>query len=175
MTKKKLEENNDQNEKIIALHEAAHGGISYLYGHKFDFLTIIPNLKIGYKGVLKRSPIQMANEAEGMSDSEFKNYLKEEIIILLSGGAATYALTSDQQLLGDIQEDGEKANNLAKMIIKPETDTNQILTELAAFAGRLVHESRNWKAINNLAIELLKKKTVTYAEVKMVIDKTFVN
>lgn len=157
---------------LVATHEAGHAVICHVLGYDFKSITIEHNETLGSDGAFCRSPLTEAKEYKHLSKEGQNRWLCDKIKITLSGGLATLQLTNNPETVG-MEPDFDIARSLAKMIVKDENKVSELISALSALTRDLLRNKRNWSAINALANELIKRRTINYDDAVKIIKKSF--
>jgi ATP-dependent Zn protease len=145
--------------EFTAFHEAGHAVASVRFGFNPYHVTIVPHEdSLGFSGNLD------GWEDEG--EEEAANY----IVLLLAGYVASIRVTPEWESrarLGSASDFG-KAEEILEYLGEQVDDASW--NRWLARATEWISNSKNWRAIEEVATELLEYSTLDYDEVRMIVE-----
>jgi ATP-dependent Zn protease len=153
-----------------AYHEAGHAVMAYLLKRKFHFITIDPKRLDGNTGGLVQlvhAPKLSKNLNCGGPNN--RALTEKQIKILLSGEVA-YGLFAGRKNWERSSDDVQACLGLADSQCGDEEESSAYLNWLLLSVRNELHLPHNWICVRALAEVLMKKKTISYAKTREIIQ-----
>ena len=151
-----------------AYHEAGHAVMAYLLRHATKAVSIIPNHSDNSLGHREGHKTTMQPDI-GLSGKN-KNRLEEKIMINLAGGIAAKILTGRRDHAGS-SGDYQSAVQYVSYISLERKEQEALLKWLCIRTENYL--KYDWKAVEFLAAELLKRKKIKGKELETVMRDAF--
>lgn len=136
-------------EILTAYHEAGHAVIALSLGRIVKEVSILPGGKrLGYC------------EMQKGTGRKLKDTLETDVLILLAGLAAE-AKISGQYALGGASQDLQMAERLVLMRAGNARQAGRLLERMLDKVEHLMMEPATWNAIDSIAQELLKSRSLS--------------
>lgn len=145
------ESSSQHNPKLVATahHEAGHAVIALTLGRAVERVTIIPNQ--GYLGACHMQKTRV---------KPTKDWLEDEILILLAGMVAESRVTGQMYSAGASQ-DLRGVRRLALMRADGQKQVERLERRLLDKTEYLVNDDLHWSVIQTVARELLLHQTIS--------------
>jgi ATP-dependent Zn protease len=140
--------NEPSQELCTAYHEAGHAVIAFVFERPVQKVSILPDQRrLGHCEL--RSGVNRASQ----------DRLEADILIMLAGVAAE-AIHSGSYNWPGAAQDLQSVRRLAEMR-SGKGQADKLTRRLLAKAEHLLLQTRNWNAVDQIAVELVKKKTIS--------------
>lgn len=134
---------------MTAYHEAGHAVIALAVGRPLQKVTIAAN----------RDRLGLCHLQKGRSRAS-KDWLEDEILILLAGMAAEYLFTGTYNL-GGAQQDLKMARRLAIMRAGNVQQAERLERRLLAKTEHLLSDDGHWNAVKHIVADLMERETMS--------------
>ena len=134
---------------LTAYHEAGHAVVALAVGRPLQKVTIAAN----------RERLGLCHLQKGRSKPS-KDWLEDEILILLAGMAAEAQLTGDYNLAGATQ-DLRMARRLAIMRAGSAPQAERLERKLLTKTEHLLSSEGYWSAVEKIAADLMERETIS--------------
>ena len=134
---------------LTAYHEAGHAVIALAVGRPLQKVTIAAN----------RVRLGLCHLQKGRSRAS-KDWLEDEILILLAGMAAE-SQVSGKYNLGGAEQDLKMARRLAIMRAGNAQQAERLERRLLTKTEYLLAEEGHWNAVQHIAKDLLERETIS--------------
>lgn len=134
---------------LTAYHEAGHAVIAMAVGRPLHKVTIAAN----------RNRLGLCHVQKGRARAS-KDWLEDEILILLAGMAAESQLSGAYNL-GGAQQDLKMARRLAIMRAGNEQQAERLERRLLTKTEHLLTDEGHWNAVQDIAKDLLERETIS--------------
>jgi ATP-dependent Zn protease len=135
--------------QLTAFHEAGHAVIALAVGRPLQKVTIAAN----------RDRLGLCHLQKGRSRAS-KDWLEDEILILLAGMAAESQL-SGKYNLGGAEQDLKMARRLAIMRAGNAQQAERLERRLLTKTEHLLADEGHWNAVQHIANDLLERETIS--------------
>jgi hypothetical protein len=147
-------------ERLTAFHEAGHAVMAELCGRQVTEVEIVGDRE--HTGMV-HSLAFPPDPADGAAPEAENDDVERQLKIILAGTVAE-AMVSGRQGLDETSEDLDAAVRLGMRLVDDCEDVLPLLSDIGADVERDLR--RQWPAVEMLAIELLRRKTLTGSEVR---------
>jgi hypothetical protein len=145
-------------------HEAGHAVASYVLKRRFSKITIIPGGDhLGSTSKLDSSLYDVSDR-----DSNSRNRIEADIIVHFAGQIAEKLFTSGYNWEVARGEDGT-AVCLVESLVSSVDEREAYLNWLFIRAKELIKLPCHWRAVEELAFELLKERSIGYRKARRII------
>ena len=134
---------------LTAYHEAGHAVIAMALGRPLHKVTIAAN----------RDRLGLCHVQKGRSRAS-KDWLEDEILILLAGMAAESQLSGTYNL-GGAQQDLKLTRRLAIRRAGNEQQAERLERRLLTKTEHLLSDQGHWNAVQQIAKDLLERETIS--------------
>lgn len=156
--------------KKTAYHEAGHAVAYYFLHLPFKYVTIEP--EEDSLGHLQPFPPPKSFHPDYNSDTKAQKRIEKEVTAYYAGNAAVFILTGKYDKGGT--RDGQYAMDLADYDSGGPEETDAFLNWMwERTINWMQNPSYMWDAVETLAQELLKKRSLTSKEAKQIIKATY--
>ena len=147
-------------ERLTAFHEAGHAVMAQLCGRQVTEVEIVGDRE--HTGMV-HSLVFPPDPADGAAPEAENDDMERQLKIILAGTVAE-AMVSGRQGWDETSEDLATAVRLGMRLVDDCEDVLPLLSDIGADVERDLR--RQWPAVEMLAIELLRRKTLTGSEVR---------
>lgn len=134
---------------LTAYHEAGHAVIAMVVGRPLQKITIAAN----------RERLGLCHLQKGRSKPS-KDWLEDEILILLAGMGAEAQLSGTYNVAG-ANQDLRMARRFALMRAGSPVQAERLERKLLAKTEHLLSNSSYWNAVQRIAADLIKRETIS--------------
>ena len=154
-------------ERLTAYHEVGHAVMAQLCGRQVTEVEIVGDREhTGMVHSLAFPPDPADRAVPEAEDDDVERQLK----IILAGTVAE-AMVSGRQGWDETSEDLDAAVRLGMRLVDDCEDVLPLLSDIGADVKRDLN--RHWPAVEMLAVELLRRKTLTGSEVRKLLAGAF--
>jgi len=153
--------------RLTAFHEAGHAVIAQLCGRQVTEVEIVGDRE--HTGMV-HSLAFPPDPADGAVPEAEDDDVERQLKIILAGTVAE-AMVSGRQGWDETSEDLDAAVRLGMRLVDDCEDVLPLLSDIGADVERDLR--RQWPAVEMLAIELLRRKTLTGSEVRKLLAGAF--
>lgn len=154
-------------ERLTAFHEAGHAVMAQLCGRQVTEVEIVGDRE--HTGTV-HSLAFPPDPADGAATEAENDDVERQLKVILAGTVAE-AMVSGRQGWDETSEDLDAAVRLGMRLVDDCEDVLPLLSDIAADVERDLR--RQWPAVEMLAIELLRRKTLTGSEVRKLLAGAF--
>ena len=154
-------------ERLTAFHEAGHAVMAQLCGRQVTEVEIVGDRE--HTGMV-HSLAFPPDPADGAAPEAENDDVERQLKIILAGTVAE-AMISGRQGWDETSEDLDAAVRLGMRLVDDCEDVLPLLSDIGADVERDLR--RQWPAVEMLAIELLRRKTLTGSEVRKLLAGAF--
>ena len=151
-------------ELLTAYHEAGHALASELYGQVLTRVEIVGDAEHSGTTESLRFPV---DPDEGGTSSASVEAIENRLRCVLAGTVAEM-MVSEREGWAESSEDLEAAVRLAMKLVDDCEDVLPLLEDVRADLEQLLRE--RWSAVDALADELVKRKSLSGAEVRQILE-----
>ncbi len=134
---------------LTAYHEAGHAVIALVVGRPLHKVTIAAN----------RDRLGLCHLQKGRSRAS-KDWLEDEILILLAGMAAESQLSGSDNVVG-AEQDLRMARRLAMMRAGNAQQAERLERRLLTKTEHLLSDQGHWNAVQLIAADLIERETIS--------------
>ncbi len=134
---------------LTAFHEAGHAVVALAVGRPLQKITIAPN----------RERLGLCHLQKGRAKPS-KDWLEDEILILLAGMAAESQLSGTYNLAG-ADQDLRMARRLAMMRAGSAKQAERLERKLLAKTEHMLSDESKWNAVEKIAADLMERETIS--------------
>ncbi len=151
-------------ERLTAYHEAGHALASELYGQVLTRVEILGDTEHSGTTETLRFPV---DPDEGGSSRASVEAIENRLRCVLAGTVAEM-MVSEREGWNESSEDLELAVRLAMKLVDDCEDVLPLLEDLRADLENVLRE--HWAAVESLADELVRRKSLSGAEVRQILE-----
>lgn len=134
---------------LTAYHEAGHAVVALIVGRPLQKITIVAN----------RERLGLCHLQKGRSKPS-KDWLEDEILILMAGMAAEAQLSGFYNTAG-AEQDMRMARRLAIMRAGSVQQAERLERKLLAKTEHVLADESHWKAVQKIAKDLIERETIS--------------
>ncbi len=151
-------------ELLTAYHEAGHALASELYGQVLTRVEILGDTEHSGTTEARRFPVDPDEDGSSRAGIEA---VENRLRCVLAGTVAEM-MVSEREGWDESSEDLELAVRLAMKLVDDCEDVLPLLEDVRADLERTLRE--NWTAVESLAAELVRRKSLSGAEVRQILE-----
>ncbi len=151
-------------ERLTAYHEAGHALASELYGQVLTRVEILGDREHSGTTEARRFPV---DPDEGGTSRASVEAIENRLRCVLAGTVAEM-MVSEREGWNESSEDLELAVRLAMKLVDDCEDVLPLLEDLRADLENVLRE--HWTAVESLADELVRRKSLSGAEVRQILE-----
>ena len=151
-------------ERLTAYHEAGHALASELYGQVLTRVEILGDCEHSGTTEARRFPV---DPDEGGTSRAGVEAIENRLRCVLAGTVAEM-MVSKREGWDESSEELEVAVRLAMKLVDDCEDVLPLLEDLRADLEKVLRE--HWKAVESLAEELVRRKSLSGAEVRQILE-----
>jgi len=153
-------------ESLTAYHEAGHALASELYGQVLTRVEIVGDSEHSGTTLALRFP---SDPDEGQTSKATLEAVENQLRCVLAGTVAE-AMISGREGWDETSEDLEVAVRLAMKLVDDCEDVLPLLEDVRADLEEVLR--KHWASVKSLADELVRRKSLSGAEVRQILEST---
>lgn len=153
-------------ERLTAYHEAGHALASELYGQVLTRVEIVGDSEHSGTTVALRFP---SDTDEGQTSQATLKAVEDQLRCVLAGTVAEM-MVAGREDWDEPSEDLDVAVRLAMKLVDDCEDVLPLLEDVRMDLERILRE--RWAAVERLAEELIRRKSLSGAEVRQILEST---